>query len=63
MLLIYFNQVWRAINILLDFVITDQSKNLWKPFLDLLMEMSDNEKKFTDEELREEVDTMMIAVS
>ena len=26
------------------------------------MELSDNGKKFTDEELREEVDTMMIAV-
>lgn len=26
------------------------------------MELSDDGKKFTDEELREEVDTMMIAV-
>lgn len=39
----------------------DTNKTHWKPFLDLLMELSDDGKKFTDEELREEVDTMMIA--
>lgn len=32
-----------------------------KAFLDLLMELSHNGAKFSDEELREEVDTMMIA--
>ncbi|XP_033224632.1 cytochrome P450 4C1-like [Belonocnema kinseyi] len=40
---------------------TEIEQTHWKPFLDLLMELSDNGKKFTDEELREEVDTMMIA--
>ncbi|XP_046734901.1 cytochrome P450 4C1-like [Diprion similis] len=32
-----------------------------KAFLDLLMELTHNEEIFTDDELREEVDTMMIA--
>ncbi|XP_033217287.1 cytochrome P450 4C1-like isoform X2 [Belonocnema kinseyi] len=30
-----------------------------KPFLDLLLELSDNEKKLSNEEIREEVDTML----
>ncbi|XP_034940513.1 cytochrome P450 4C1-like [Chelonus insularis] len=31
----------------------------WKPFLDLMMELSDKNKKLTDQELCEEVDTMV----
>ncbi|XP_046467889.2 cytochrome P450 4C1-like isoform X6 [Neodiprion pinetum] len=32
-----------------------------KAYLDLLMELTDNQMKFTDQELREEVDTMIVA--
>lgn len=45
------------------FTITGGDENHRKAFLDLLMELTNDGMKFTDEELREEVDTMMIAVS
>lgn len=43
--------------------IAAQNKNRKKAFLDLLMEMSHDGTKFTDEEVRNEVETMMAAVS